>query len=233
MATYPLTLGTLLIMLLIAAAALAWGMRTKTPFAWMSHRATIAFLPLSAMVVPVAVVERPRPSYFFYVSVIVIVATMGAISSILRRWPRIYRSLDIGALAVASALILFMPRYSLPPYLPGGRPILQKLEHLVPQRAILLKASGRIVLGDWAYELANYLDLNLPSGPPIDGPQVVFGNDLLRGWEGTIPLEQFLAEQRVHVLYLDPGELAWLRAQPQAKNVLESPRAAGWLRCGV
>ena len=57
MATYPLTLGTLLIMLLIAAAALAWGMRTKTPFAWMSHRATIAFLPLSAMVVPVAVVE--------------------------------------------------------------------------------------------------------------------------------------------------------------------------------
>jgi len=228
-ATYPLFLGTLVIVLLTAGAIVAWRMRSKTPFAWISHRAAIAFLPLLAMAVPVVVVERPRPSYFFYVSVIVIVATMGAIGLILRRRPGIYRSLDIGALAVASALILFMPRYSSPPYLPGGRPILQKLEHLAPQRAMLLKASGRIILGDWAYELANYLDLNLPSGGPFEGLQVVFGNDLLRGWEGIIPLEQFLAEQRVHVLYLDPSELAWLRAQPQAKNVLDNPRAAGWL----
>jgi hypothetical protein len=59
---------------------------------------------------------------------------------------------------------------------------------------MLLKAGGRLILGDWAYELANYLDLNLPRGIRFEGSQVVFGNDLLRGWEGTIPLEQFLAE---------------------------------------
>jgi hypothetical protein len=193
------------------------------------NRAAIAFLPLLMMAIPVVLTQRPRPSYFFYISVIVIAATMGAIGLILRRWPGVYRSLDIGAVAVASALLLFVPRYSLPPYLPSGRPVLQKLEHLAPQRTMLLKAPGRIILGDWANEVAHYLGLSAPSAIPPEEPQVVFGNDLLRNWEGTIPLEQFLAEQRVHVLYLDPSELAWLRAQPQAKNVLDNPRAAGWL----
>jgi hypothetical protein len=181
------------------------------------------------MAIPVVLTQRPRPSYFFYISLIVIAATTGAIGIFLRRWPGIYRSLDIGALAVASALLLFVPRYSLPPYLPSGRPVLQKLERLAPQRTMLLKAPGRIILGNWANEVAHYLGLGAPSAIPPEEPLVVFGNDLLRNWEGTIPLEQFLAEQRVHVLYLDPSELAWLRAQPQAKNVLDNPRGAGWL----
>jgi hypothetical protein len=228
-ATYPLVLGALVIVPLAAGAILAWRARSKAPSSWISNRIAIAFLPLLTMAVPVALVQRPRPSYFFYVSVIVIAATMGAIGLILRRWPGICRSLDIGALAVASALLLYMPRYSLPPYLPSGRPVLQKLERLAPQRTMLLKAPGRIILGDWANEVAHYLGLSAPTAIPPEEPQVVFGNDLLRGWEGTIPLEQFLAEQRVHVLYLDPSELAWLRAQPQAKNVLDNPRAAGWL----
>ena len=228
LATYPLILGTGVIVLLTAGAILAWRTRSKTPLSWI-NRAAIAFLPLLMMAIPVVLTQRPRPSYFFYISVIVIAATMGAIGLILRRWPGIYRSLDIGALAVASALLLFVPRYSLPPYLPSGRPVLQKLEHLAPQRTMLLKAPGRIILGDWANEVAHYLGLSAPSAIPPEEPQVVFGNDLLRNWEGTIPLEQFLAEQRVHVLYLDPSELAWLRAQPQAKNVLDNPRAAGWL----
>jgi len=228
-ATYPLILGVLVIASLAAGAILAWRARSKTPLFWICNRTAIAFLPLLTMAVPVVLTQRPRPSYFFYVSIISIAATMGAIRLILRRWWGIHRILDIGALAAAGAMILLMPRYSLPPYLPSGRPILQKLEHLAPQRTLLLKAQGRIILGDWASELLNYLDLNLPSGNPFEGPQVVFGNDLLRRWEGTTPLEEFLAEQRIHVLYLDPGELARLRTQPQAKNMLDNPRAAGWL----
>jgi hypothetical protein len=88
-------------------------------------------------------------------AVIVIAATMGAIALMLRRQPEICRSFDIGTLAVASALVLFMPRYSLPPYLPSGRPILQKIKHLAPQRAMLLKAKGSIILGDWSSEVAS------------------------------------------------------------------------------
>jgi hypothetical protein len=44
-----------------------------------------------------------------------------------------------------------------------------------------------------------------------------------------IPLERYLAEQRVDILYLDPSELAWLRAQPLAKNMLDNPSGVGWL----
>ncbi len=94
---------------------------------------------------------------------------------------------------------------------------------------MLLKARGRVILGDWAPELVYYLDLNLMSGWSFGGTQVVFGNELLRRWDGTTPLERLLAEQQVHVLYLDPGQLAWLRAQPQSRNMLDNPRAAGWL----
>jgi hypothetical protein len=231
-ATYPLVLGALVIVLLTAGAILAWQTRSKTSLSSISNRTAIAFLPLLAMAAPVVLTQRPRPSYFFYVSVIVIAATMGAIGSMLRRRPEICRSLNIGALAVAAALILFMPRYSLPPYLPSGRPLLQKLEHLAPQRAMLLKTRGRIFLGHWSSEVASYMNLNSPRdevrGYPIQGPTIVFGNTLLRNWDGMTPLEQFLAEQGVDILYLDPSELAWLRAQPQAKNVLDNPRAAGW-----
>ena len=228
-AMYPLILGALTLVLLAAGAILAWRARSKAPFSWISNRVAIAFLPLLAMAVPVVLVQRPRPSYLFNVSVIVIATTMGAIALILRRRPGIGRSLDLCALAVTSALILFMPRYSLPPYLPSGRPALQKLEHLAPQRPMLLKAQSRLILGEWAPNLVYYLGLNLPSGSPFEGAQVVFGNDLLRRWDETTPLEQFLAEQQVGILYLDPHELARLRMQPQAKNMLDNPRAAGWL----
>ncbi len=226
-ATYPLILGVLVIASLAAGAILAW--RAQSPLFSICNRTAIAFLPVLTMAVPVVLTQRPRPSYFFYVSIITIAATMGAIGLILRRWPGLYRSLDIGALAAATAMILLMPRYGLPPYLPAGRPLLHKLERLAPQRTVLLKARGRLILGNWASDLLNYLDLNLSGGNPFEGPQVVFGNDLLRRWEGTAPLEQFLAEQQIEVLYLDPSELAWLRTQPQAKNMLDNPRAAGWL----
>jgi len=229
LATYPIILGTLVIVVLTAGAILVWPARPKALLSWMSSLATMAFLPLLAMAVPVVLVERAWPEYFFYVSVIVIAASMGAVGSMLRRRPGNRRSVNIAALAVASALILFMPRYSVSSYFPSGRPVLQKLEHLAPQRMVLLKAQGRVILGDWAPDLLNYLDLNLAKGFPLEGQQVVFGNELLRRWEGTAPLEQFLAEQEVHVLYLDARELAWLRTQPQAQNLLDNPRAAGWL----
>jgi hypothetical protein len=227
-AKYPLVLGVLIIVFLTTGAILAWYARSQAPVVWISNRTAIAFLPPLTMAVAVVLTQRPRPSYFFYVSIIIIAATLGAIGLILRHWPGIRRRLDIAAIVAAGAIILLMPRYSLPPYLPSGRPILQKLERLAPHRALLLKAQGRLVLGDWASDLLNYLDLKRPSAVPFEGPQAVFGNELLRRWEGTCPLEQFLAEQQIDVLYLDASELAWLRTQPQAKNMLDNPPAVGW-----
>jgi hypothetical protein len=226
-ATYPLVLGPLVVLVIITGGILAWRVRSKAAVSWIYSRTAIAFLPLLAMAVPVVLTQRPRPEYFFYISVIVIAATTGSIGLMLRPWPPISRGLDIGALAVVGALILFMPPYHPPDA--SGRTILQKLERLTPYRAVLLNAQGRIVLGNWYHEVLCYLDVNLPRGYPLEPPQVVFGNDLLRRWDGTTPLDQFLGEQRVHVLYLDPSELAWLRAHPQAKNMLDNPGAVGWL----
>jgi hypothetical protein len=62
-----------------------------------------------------------------------------------------------------------------------------------------------------------------------EAPRIVFDNSLLRNWDGMSPLEQYLAEQRVGILYLDPSVLVWLRSKPQAKNMLDNPGTAGWL----
>src|SRR6266849_271199 len=59
-ATYPLVLGALVIMLLTAGAILAWRARSKAPLSWISNRTAIAFLPLLAMAVPVVLTQHPR-----------------------------------------------------------------------------------------------------------------------------------------------------------------------------
>jgi hypothetical protein len=225
---YPLVLGALVLGILAAALILA---RHDRPIgSLIVHRVTFAFLPLLVTAIPVMLTQRPRPSYFFYVSVIIIAATMAALARILRHWTNGNGVLPLGALAVIAALILFMPTYSLPSYMASGRPLMTKLDHLTPQRSRLVRPTGRMILGDWAPELVFYLDLNLPTEwTPHEGPPVAFGNELLRAWDQTKPLEQFLAEQEVSILYLDPAELTRLRAQPQARNILDRPLAIGWI----
>jgi hypothetical protein len=226
-ALYPVVLGALVIVLLAATAVLALRARPN-PWSWISSRATLAFLPFLIMSVPVVFTQRPRPSYLLYLSVILIAAVLWGIYRLLQRRPGLLRALDAGAFAVVIALILLLPRYSIPTYLPSGRPILAKLADLSPHRALLIAPHGRIILGNWAPELLYYLDINLSRGYPLEGPRVVFDNALLRSRDGTTALEEFLAQQQVTVLYLDPGELQWLRALPQARNMLEHPRMAGW-----
>jgi hypothetical protein len=181
------------------------------------------------MAIPVMLVQRPRPSYFFYVSVIIITAIMAAFARILRDWPKGDDAMSLRALTVIALLILSMPTYTLPSYLPTGRPLLAKLEHLTPQRSWLAKPAGRVILGEWASELVFYLNLNLAKGHPLEGTRVVFDNGLLRAWDGSTSLERFLAEQGVSIVYLDPLELARLRPQPQAKKLLDNPLAVGWI----
>ncbi len=235
-AGYPIVLGLSVIALLAAGAALAWRGRSKMSFSGMSDRIVIAFLPLLAMAVPVVLTQRPRPSYLFYVSVIVIGAVLGVTGLALRRWRRTGRSVETGAIILVGALVLVMPTYGLPPYLPSGRPALEKFEHLAPQRALLLKARGHVILGHWAQNIASYLDLN--PGPETLGkrakaddlidPRTVFDSTLLRQWSGAAPVEQFLAEGGIEVLYLDSSELAWLRTQALAANMIGNPTSVGW-----
>jgi hypothetical protein len=229
-AMYPVVLVIMVIMLLLVAGVqLATRVRPKLLSSEICRRASIAFVPFLVMAVPVVLTQRPRPSYFFYVSVIVVAATMSAIGVIFRRWSRFDRSLITAPLVFACMLILLLPRYNLPPYLPSGRPAMEKLERLALHREVLATARGRVVLGEWTSELANYLGLNLSSCLVSEACQFVDGKDLLHTWDGTIPLEQFLDEQRIRVLYLDPHQLSWLRTQPQAQNMLDNPLAVGWI----
>jgi hypothetical protein len=228
-ANYPMLLAALVAIICLVGARLAWRERPCTIWSVICSRVTLAFVPLLIMAVPVVLVQRPRPSYFFYVSVIVIAATMGALVRIFGLRTRGEDRLGFLAIAIIVLLTLVAPGYSLPSYLPSGRPLMTKLEHLTPQRSRLVNPDGGVVLGDWSAELVSYLNLSLPKGYPREGPRIVFDNGLLQQWNGEIPLEEFLAKRQVSFLYLDPHVLARLRAQPQAKNLLENPRAVGWV----
>jgi hypothetical protein len=228
-ANYPMLLAALVVIICIAGARLAWRERPCTIWSVICSRVTLAFVPLLIMAVPVVLVQRPRPSYFFYVSVIVIAATLGALARIFRLRTRGENRLGFLASAIIVLLILVVPGYSLPSYLPSGRPLMVKLEHLSPHRSRLAQPQGRMILGGWAPQVVLYLNLNLTFGNPLEGQRIVFDNGLLDSWDGSTPLEQFLAGQQVTILYLDPHELTRLRAQPQAKNMLDNPRTVGWV----
>ena len=77
--------------LLAAGALLAWRTRPKTPLSSI-NRVAIAFLPLLTMAIPVVLTQRPRPSYFFYISLIVIAATTGEEADIERATAQMERA---------------------------------------------------------------------------------------------------------------------------------------------
>ena len=230
-ATYPLVLGPLVLLVLVLGIVLAFR-EQRNPWSWLFGRMTLAFLPFLVMAIPIVLTQRPRPSYLFSVSIIVMAMVLWTLYRILQRRPRLLRTLDAGSFVLAIVLIVLMPTYSLPPYLASGRPVLAKLEHLTPQRAMLLAPHGRVILGDWDSDVAAYLDLPLSVVNPYREERTVFNNTLLRSWDKNTPLEQFLAEQQVTILYLDPSELARLRLEPLAKTLLENPRIAGWRDLG-
>ncbi len=227
-ASYPMLLLAILVAVPLAAALTARHNFRQRLTEWIRKRMrlVIAFLPMLPVALVVALVERPRPSYLFYVTIIVIVLFMESVSVLLKGRPRWARAIDLFALLLPLALIVLIPSYYIKH--PSTRPLKQTIERLAPQRKALASAKGPILLGDYATDAALYLRLALTTRDPIVSRPAALDNSVLQQWDRSVPLEQWLANQQIQFAYFDPQTLRQLRNTPSAMPLLKDPASRGW-----
>jgi hypothetical protein len=227
-AWYPMVLGALM---LAVIAAGAWAVRREWKDGARSRivahaRVALAFVPVLIVAVPVALTQRPRPSYFFHVSVIAIALTLAAVFVLIRRSSRLCRTAAIASVATAAALVIAQPSYFV--RYRSARPLAAKLRHVAPHRSAIDAAPGRVLIGEFSSEVTSYLGIRRKV-QQLSKPQAdILSNEPLLRWDRSVPLEHFLEEEGIEVVYLDPSMLASLRSERQAARLLGEPRAIGW-----
>lgn len=167
--------------------------------------------------VAVMVTQRPRPSYFFAATLILMIAAMGAAAILARR-----RTVVVNRAAVFVAIFVLV---AIPPYYeryPSPRPLYQNLVRLQPFGEQLRTANGRVLIGDYEGELANYLRVSRRGA--------TLNYQALDGWQRDTPLADFLASRSIAMFFVQPRILSELRSVPTARPLLEDPASVGWTR---
>jgi hypothetical protein len=184
---------------------------------WFHERrgAWLILLAVLAMSVPVILTQRPRPSYLFATTLVLMAITGSAVHVLTYRRPTAPK-----ILAVAGILVLVA---TIPPYYvchPSGRPLYAAVERLQPYAAFIKQNSKKAVLG--VGELNGYLRLQ---GIGVDYSTV-------SSWNRQEPLSLFLELQGVDTVYLEPAHLNELKDTAQARALIYQPKSLGWRRLG-
>jgi hypothetical protein len=185
---------------------------------WFRERQGVWYAMISVAIVaaPVILVQRPRPSYLFALTC-VIMALTGSALLVLARKERAWA--PSGTLVACLLLLVFVPSYYASH--PSPRPVYSAYRALKPAGAIVADRSKRIILGDWAYELGNYVGLGAPS---LD-----YGILAQRRPDQTLP--DFLDEQKIDGIFVQPRIYPELTTQtPGGAQFLADPAAFGWTK---
>lgn len=212
-----LGLGTLT---LVGVAAVVGWRRRERCLGMLRERATgwIIAAALLCMCVPIILTQRPRPSYLF-AGTLVVMAVTGAAMHVLATSLRAERMVAVAAVAGGILLIIVVP-----PYYSGhrsDRPLYGHLRRLEPYAAMLRKPGDRILFGDYSRELTNYLWL--PGASSFD-----YG--LLSSWDRRQDLDEFLDGKDINVVYLQPRMMDALRNAPEARRLLGQSAETCWRR---
>lgn len=188
---------------------------------WFRQRADIwvAFGIMLLVAIPIILTQRPRPSYLFATSLVLMAMTATSIQVLAReRAAAINRLIP---LLVVCAIILVPSHFK--PQSPD-RPLLAAYRDLAPYSDDIKTQNGKIYLGnELGGELQNYTLLDR-------------GGRRLSYWSGSLPtdlpkdqdLGDFLNSQGVTVLYMRTNLLNQLKVLPGASKFLDDPEAAGW-----
>jgi hypothetical protein len=171
----PVTSGTpaALVGLLAVAAfilvglTLGWRERQRWWEEWLRDRAwgwvVLGCLAVSAVVVMVTI--RPRPSYLFHFSVLLL-ALIGTSALVIgSRWPRLARLRAAIPLVAAVILIAVPSRYDehyQTPQAGQGRPLLQMVDRLKPFEDVLSTPRARLLAPQFADETCAYINPTRP-----------------------------------------------------------------------
>ena len=142
-----------------------------------------------------------------------------ALHVLIERW-RLDSRLRVTATFIGLVLLVMIPPYY--PRHASGTPLNDNFRVLNPFSSLLRRPDGRIVLGDYDGELANYL--RLPNGHSLD-----YG--MLGTWNHQEELSDFFDRKGINVVYLQPRN-AQLRTEPRAQQLLLQPESRYWQRLG-
>jgi hypothetical protein len=214
------------VVLVIVASGIVVAVRHRSYWwpTWFRPQAGtwLLLFAIAAVAIPVILTQRPRPSYLFATTVVLMAVVGSAVHVLTCRWPKAQRLLVIVGVI---ALLLAVPPFYRPR--PGqDRPLYTDYEILRPFRPLLADRRNVFVIGDFAGELRNYLRLG-------NVPVATFDYQLLSRWSGRRPLQQFLDDEGVNLIFLQPRMLKSLAENPYARPMLTVPETVGWQRVGA
>src|SRR5262249_4730194 len=187
---------------------------------WFLERtgAWLIMLAVVCVAAPVILVERPRPSYLFPVTVF-LMAVIGSAIHVLTVWrsPMLNRVVVVAVLALLAAIPSFYV------YHRSARPLYTNYERLRPFTALMVSNGGKILLGDYNGELRGYLGLSRTRLQTLD-------YRVLLSWDRERSITQFLDENGIDVFFVQPRIFHELQNLPQARALLGDPETVGWQR---
>jgi hypothetical protein len=209
--------ASLAVLLLLAAG---WWRIWRDPAAWdeivTRHAAGwIAALSVCAVGLVIMLTQRPRPSYLFGTSIVIMVAVGIAVDALARRW--ISRG-ERAILAAAAVLVLIVTPVTPAATEAAQRPLLQHYRRLQPVGKRLQGRRGLVALGHGTNLCLYYA---VGDSPQCQGlhyhtlrPEVAAG----RSWGEVLHAHDATA------FYVDEP----IAADPILEEFLENPEQAGW-----
>ena len=181
----------------------------------------VIYAGLACVAAVVIITQRPRPSYLFAFS-ICIMSLVGLLIDLLTK--QLSKRVNVAALMIGLAIAVFLPFYQLRHA--ESRPFYTMLDRLQPYQSQLAGRGNKLLLGDSADELGNYLRLQTTAAGPSSslGRQAFSTSDysVLNAWDRREALENFLEGKGFDFIFVQPRMLAELRQLPAAKNLLEN-----------
>jgi hypothetical protein len=144
-------------------------------------------------------------------------ALVGMSADLLTR--RFTRQVTIAALLTGVVVLVFLPYYQFDHQ--SSRPLYTNLTRLQPYQAQLAGRNNKILFGDYAGELSNYLRFKTTS---VGEAQLSFpakDYSVLSAWDRQESLAGFLESQGFTAIFIQPRIMAELQRVPAANELLE------------
>jgi len=187
---------------------------------WLKDRiwGWILLFCLSAVMIVVIPMQRPRPSYMFLLT-LSLMAALGMFLTVItnqhsvRHMPRLISIVMI-------AMPIFVPSY----YSPGERPLLNLYQKLAPFESFIGLGGTGIVSDIYAPEVCNYFTKKSIGGC------IGYRYDIFRSLNEEISVSEILDRQRVPIVALILEESFWITYgdKPAVQTFLANPELEGW-----
>ncbi len=191
--------------------------------AWLKDRiwGWVMLFCLSAVMVVVIPMQRPRPSYMFLLT-LSLMALLGMCLVMLMQRLSMYRHFSRLISAVMIVLLIFVPSY----YSTGERPLFNLYRRLAPSAQFIGIPGTALVMRNRGYsqQLCNYFTKSIQSGC------IGYGYGILEDMTDETSFSEILDRQPVPIVALVVDENFWTSygSNPAVQTFLANPEQEGW-----